>query len=314
LTYTWRLLSRRFYALTRALRLLPIGILAPTVLPALTPSTITLIASPNASQFGQAVILTATVTAGATGKVTFYDDVTVLGVAKLAAGQATLTSAALPSGGTMLRTYYNGDNSYSPSISALVPQTVTAGISLGFHTALKQTITAPDFTLAIADFNGDGIADLVTANYNTGNVSIFLGNGDGTFRAGGTIPVDSPNAVLVADFNGDGKADLAVSNNYNGTVSILLGNGDGTFAAPVPYKVGSNPWYLASGDFNGDGNADLVAANLTGTNSLSSGAHASPLGLRPARSCLAFLPVNAQGKRQCQDGNTGQLWRKIPDA
>jgi hypothetical protein len=124
---------RRFYALTRALRLLPIGILAPTVLPALTPSTITLIASPNASQFGQAVILTATVTAGATGKVTFYDDVTVLGAAKLAAGQATLTSAALPSGGTMLRAYYNGDNSYSPSISALVPQTVTAGISLGLE-------------------------------------------------------------------------------------------------------------------------------------------------------------------------------------
>ena len=46
-----------------------------------------------------------------------------------------------------------------------------------------------------------------------------------------------------------------------------------------------------------------------------SGAHASPPGLRPSRWCLTFLPVNAQGKRQCQDGcsGEGQTWRKILD-
>ena len=90
-------------------------------------------------------------------------------------------------------------------------------------------------SVAVADFNGDGNADLAVANYGGNNVSILLGNGDGSFLTQKTYAVgNDPTSVAVGDFNGDGKADLAVANDgvwpdYNGNVSILLGKGDGTF-------------------------------------------------------------------------------------
>ena len=95
-------------------------------------------------------------------------------------------------------------------------------------------------SVAVGDFNGDGISDLVVANGNSGNVSVLLGDGDGTFEppvnyAAGT----GPSSVAVGDFNGDRNADLAVANN-DGTVSVLLGNGDGTFQTAVNYAAGPN--------------------------------------------------------------------------
>ncbi len=76
----------------------------------------------------------------------------------------------------------------------------------------------PDAMVA-GDFNGDGRLDLAIANYNSGTVSILLGNGDGTFRP----PVDystgldtTPDAIAVGDFNGDGRLDLAVASDELG--------------------------------------------------------------------------------------------------
>jgi hypothetical protein len=119
-------------------------------------------------------------------------------------------------------------------------------------------------SLAVADFNGDGKADLVVANSGHATVTVLLGNGDGTFQgavvygAGGDIPA----AVAVADLNGDGKRDIVVANWYSGTLAVLLGNGNGTFQAAVPYSSGgSSPGSLAIVDINGDGKLDLVASN-----------------------------------------------------
>ena len=61
-------------------------------------------------------------------------------------------------------------------------------------------------------------------------MSVLLGNGDGTFQAGGELRRGlMPASVAVGDFNGDGKPDLAVTNSGSASVSVLLGNGDGTF-------------------------------------------------------------------------------------
>ncbi len=96
--------------------------------------------------------------------------------------------------------------------------------------------------MAVGDFNGDGKADLAVANYSSNNVSVLLGNGNGTFQAAVNYAAGtSPCSVAVGDFNGDGKADLAVANYSSNSVSVLLGNGNGTFQAAVNYGAGSSP-------------------------------------------------------------------------
>ena len=67
--------------------------------------------------------------------------------------------------------------------------------------------------MAVGDFNGDGKADLAVANASSNNVSVLLGNGNGTFQAAVNYAAGTgPSSVAVGDFNGDGKADLAVAN------------------------------------------------------------------------------------------------------
>jgi hypothetical protein len=123
---------------------------------------------------------------------------------------------------------------------------------------------------AVADFNGDGKLDLAVAD--TGNVelgfaypsqvSILLGNGDGTFQSPIIYDVgDGADWITAGDFNQDGKQDLAVVNSDDNTVSILLGNGDGTFQPQVSYAVGVEPYSAAVADFNGDGIPDLAVSN-----------------------------------------------------
>ena len=128
--------------------------------------------------------------------------------------------------------------------------------------------------VAVADVNGDGKLDLLTANavacnscQGDGAVGVLLGNGDGTFQpavlydsGGGTAM-----SIAVADVNGDGKPDLAVANYGGPVVGVLVGNGDGTFRAPLSYGTGGQYSYsVAAADVNGDGKPDLVVASWTG--------------------------------------------------
>jgi Flp pilus assembly secretin CpaC len=76
-------------------------------------------------------------------------------------------------------------------------------------------------------------ADLVIANSTSNNVTILLGNGDGTFQEAAGSPYSvgkNPSSVVVADFNGDGNADFAVANKDDNTISIFKGNGKGGFS------------------------------------------------------------------------------------
>jgi hypothetical protein len=124
------------------------------------------------------------------------------------------------------------------------------------------------FVLA-ADFNGDGVLDLAVLNQAVnidGDLSILIGNGDGSFQppvsyaAGGP----TPQWAAVGDFNGDQKIDIAVVIATTDTLAILLGNGDGTFQAPATYAVESSPQGLAVADFNHDGQLDIAVANECG--------------------------------------------------
>jgi hypothetical protein len=102
------------------------------------------------------------------------------------------------------------------------------------------------------------------ANRETNNVSVLLGNGDGTFQPAKTIETggSGPSAVAIADFNGDNKPDVVVANGEANNVSVLLGKGDGTFEAARTIETGgSGPSAVAIADFNGDGRPDVVVAN-----------------------------------------------------
>ena len=144
---------------------------------------------------------------------------------------------------------------------------------------LAPSLTSSEFPSAIAagDFNGDGNLDLIVANNRSDNVTVFLGNGNGTFQAGKNTYVGSIQSMAVADVNQDGKLDL-IASGYGGTsVSVLLGNGDGTFQSPsiVATDVGIIEGVTIA-DVNGDGSPDLLIA----------GGDGSPLSATPSMTVL----------------------------
>lgn len=126
--------------------------------------------------------------------------------------------------------------------------------------------------LAAGDFNADGKDDLAVARYgsysdpnDTGEVTIYLSNGDGTFHPGAVLTLGrKPSFVVASDFNSDHKLDLAIldsdSTGSGVVITVSLGNGDGTFETPVDYGSDLSCCGLVAGDFNGDGKPDLAVS------------------------------------------------------
>src|SRR6202041_977021 len=136
-----------------------------------------------------------------------------------------------------------------------------------FNRADFVTGTGPA-VLAVGDFRGNGLMDVVTGNDDTANtVSVLLGSGNGTFATHVDYPVGSAaTGIAVGDFNGDGKLDIVVVYGFNlAKVAVLLGNGDGTFKPFVPTTAGVQGGSIAVGDFNGDGKLDVAISDNGGS-------------------------------------------------
>jgi len=118
-------------------------------------------------------------------------------------------------------------------------------------------------SVAVADFNGDGAADLAVASLADGTVHVRLGDGHGAFGPDTTIAAGAgATDVVVPDLDGDGSRDLVTANSFDATVSALLGDGSGGFGGG-PFGAGAfSPQRVAVGDVTGSSAPDLVVSAL----------------------------------------------------
>jgi uncharacterized repeat protein (TIGR01451 family) len=134
---------------------------------------------------------------------------------------------------------------------------------------LQQQLLAGDDPEAVAvdDLTGNGSLDLVVCNTLSNDVTVFLGQPDGSFKPeSSTFPVGhGPLDVAVGDFNGDGKPDIITADNDSSTISVLLGNGDGTFRSAQPMTLGFPPRSLVLGHFSpsSSGSPDVLVKGFS---------------------------------------------------
>ena len=138
------------------------------------------------------------------------------------------------------------------------------GFTVSAHTRSATRVC----TLTVGEFNGDAFPDLVLAGYDPSRgswvVQTMLGNGDGTFRFGGSSLADSVNRAMAAvgDVDRDGKTD-AVAYVFGRGLEVWFGNGAGGFlgSLSIPLTLLNGLQAVELGDLNADGRLDIVAAS-----------------------------------------------------
>jgi hypothetical protein len=123
-------------------------------------------------------------------------------------------------------------------------------------------------SITAGGFNNNGKLDLAVASeYNLGELSVFSGNGNGTFSPVQTILLDNyPSTLTEADLDGNGTLDLVTALPALGKVDVIYGEGNGRFSAPQGFRAGYRPLAVTVADVNGDGIPELITANQHGGN------------------------------------------------
>jgi hypothetical protein len=180
---------------------------------------------------------------------------------------ASQVQASIPSGNTQTNgsgvVTVTNPGPVNPASNALA-EYLTYSTSVPTFNVVPLTSMEQPANVVVGDLNRDGKPDLIVGNFITG-LSVFLGNGDGTFGPELLLPGSSP-ASVIGDFNGDGKPDIITT--AGSLIRLYLGNGDGTFTSTPDTAFASGyvgNTSLAVGDFNGDGKLDVVVIGQQAT-------------------------------------------------
>ncbi len=180
------------------------------------------------------------------------------------AGQVCATGSC--AGGCFIDNVFRPPGARSPSDVSVCcsPATATNDWSSAFTPGNPRSTGAGPMAVAVADFNGDGRADIATVNRSDGTVTVFFSASDGGLIGPLVLGVGaSPVAIVAADLNGDKLPDLVVANADDQSVSVLLNAGpDLGFNAQKAYGTLGNPSAVAVADLDGDGKPDIVVTNL----------------------------------------------------
>ena len=130
----------------------------------------------------------------------------------------------------------------------------------------RSPLAVGSFPVAIASgtLAGSTGPALAIANQNDNSVSVYLGNGDGSFATSSQSPLatsSAPSGVAIADFAQQSNGGIAVTNRSSGTVSVFLDLGSGLFTEALEPAAGTNPGAILAGPFTGNSFPDIVVAN-----------------------------------------------------
>lgn len=152
-------------------------------------------------------------------------------------------------------------NSFDGTISLFHGEADGSFVSLG------DLVTGGGFDsgplgVASGDFNGDRHLDVVVANQMEDTVTVFIGDGTGSFPEVRTFDSDAlPTAARIGDVTGDGISDIVTSNEGSDTVVVLIGDGVGGIARRVSLDTGGFPESVELRDLNGDGLPEIISAD-----------------------------------------------------
>lgn len=239
-------------------------------------STVTVAASPQSFAYGNSTVLTATVSSGATGTVTFRDGAATLGTATVSGSMATITASALTGGTHSITAVYAGDSNFTTSTSTAVSVSVSAAATTTTVTAAPSTFgygASTTLTATIASAAAGSTRPGPSGSVNFYDGSTLLGSGtvsggSASFAASGLTAGSHPiSAVYAGDSNyaTSTASVVSVTVNQAATTTAVAAN-------PATITYGSATTLTATVTGSGatgtvtfrDGSAMLGSAALSG--------------------------------------------------
>ncbi|HTF90123.1 MAG TPA: VCBS repeat-containing protein, partial [Planctomycetota bacterium] len=150
----------------------------------------------------------------------------------------------------------------SPSIPPEVSVYLNDG-SGGFQFSIPVSFSGMPTAVALGDWSGDGLLDLVVCTVDSSNNSTlrtYTGDGTGHYAAAtATALPGQANELALTRMDGDARLDLVAEFSIPRAIAILSGLGAAGFGAPIVYPIGISAYRIAIADANGDGWNDVIS-------------------------------------------------------